>query len=167
LSKRFIGVDRSGDLNHPTDNLYYVATRFTRRKKETKWVVCVSYEQKKTFQKSVPEWHESIAAIMMFKAVNKIFHPGYSIQIDKDFQGQSREKVLYYMQRLFGSVNYGKPFWADPPIEFLPKEYSSSVKHADGKSKLARKKELPSDEVDPNVEDLLCILKKARRTKNR
>lgn len=167
MSKRFIGVDRSGDLKNPTDHLYYVATRHSRRKKEKKWVICVTKEQKKRFQKTVPECHELIGAIMMFKTVNSIFHPGYSIQVDKDYHGKSRKRVLYYMQRLFGSVNYGKPYCADPPIEFLPKEYSSSVKHADAKSKLARKKRLLPDEVDPNIEDLLNILKKARRIKNR
>jgi len=114
-------------------------------------------------QKRVVEWRESIAAIMMFKAINNVFHPGYSIQIDKDFHGSRLKKVRRYLKRLFGVVNYGRPYWADPPIEFLPKEYSMLIRRAHKKSKMARRKKIHPDEVDPNIEDLLEIIKQARK----
>lgn len=163
MRERFIGVDRSGEPSNPTDHLYYVATRYTRRNKQQKWVICLSRDKIEELRKSVVEWRESIAAIMIFKAINEVFHPGYSIQIDKDFHGSRLEKVRRYLKRLFGVINYGKPYWADPPIEFLPKEYSDYIRDADAKAGMARRKEIKPDERDPNIERLIEIIEQARR----
>lgn len=161
MAERFIGVDRSGSFKHPTDHLYFVATRFSRRR-QAKWVICIRRRTLKELRKRVADWQEKIAAIMMFKAINKIFHPGYSIQIDKDYQGKQLKKVRTYLKRLFGVVNYGKAFWANPPVEFLPDQYSSLIRHADRKAGMARRKRIPPNESDPDIEDLLEILEHAR-----
>lgn len=162
MSERFIGVDRSGEPTHQTDHLYYVATRISN-KRQKKCVVRLTRARIEKLRIVVAEWREKIAAIMMFYAINAIFHPGYSIQIDKDFLGSRQKKVKGYLKRLFGIVHYGKEFWADPPVEFLPKEHSELIRHADAKAKMARHKKIQPDASDPNIEKLLEILEEARR----
>lgn len=165
MSGRFIGVDRSGEPNHPTDHLYYVATRYSSRGKQKRWVVRLTRQTVEKLRKEVAEWQEKVAAVMTFKVVNEVFHPGYSIQIDKDFQGERLKKVRRYLKRLFGVVNYGRAYWADPPFEFLPKVFSEFIRDADTKALQARRKRIRPDETDPNIEKLLDILEKARRNK--
>ena len=162
MTERFIGVDRSGDFTHPTDHLYFVATRFSRRG-ELRRVIRLSREKIEELKRRVADYEEKLSAIMMFIAIDRIFHPGYSIQVDKDYEGRRLKKVRGYLKRLFGVVNYGRAFSADPPLEFLPKEYSSLIRHADKKANLARHKEIKPDESDPNIEELLKITEEARR----
>lgn len=163
LSERFVGVDRAGDFSDQHEHLYFVATRYSRRGKQIKWVICLTRSMIVQLRKQVADFEEKIFAIMIFKAVNQIFHPGYSIQIDKDYQGRRLRKVKGYVKRVFGVVNYGKAFFADPPLEFLPKEYSKMIRDADQKATRARHKEIKPDETDPNINRLLDIAEEARR----
>jgi len=120
-------------------------------------------------RKTVPDWEEKLAAILYFVSINHrdILQENYAILIDKDFQGTTLTKVERYLKRLFGVVNYGKDYRADPPFTFIPKiaDRTNSVRHADLKAQRARGKDLPPDETDPSIDKLLEILEDARRKK--
>lgn len=166
MTERFVGVDRSGELLSSTDHLYCVATKISRKGRQVKKIVCLEREKILEINRlNVPDWQEKIYAILFFKVINdpKIFQPGYVIHIDKDFQGKTKNKVGRYLKALFNRINYGKGFWADPPFEFLPDSISKYVDHAHQKAQEARKKNIPPDERNPALEDMLNLLEKLRR----
>jgi len=168
LSNRFIGVDIGGQLKQYPDHVYCVATR-NSDKGQRKRVVCLTRERIEELRKKVPDWEEKLAAILYFISVNHkdILQENYAIFIDKDFQGATLTKVERYLKRLFGKVNYGKGYRADPPFTFIPRieDRTDSVKHADIKAQRARGKDLLPDEKDPSIDELLEILEDARRKK--
>ncbi|KPV64257.1 MAG: hypothetical protein AOA66_0346 [Candidatus Bathyarchaeota archaeon BA2] len=161
MKKPFVGVDFAGQLEQPPHQ-YSVATRFSR-KKQHKWIICLSRDRINELSIGCADWREKIYAILILKTVNKVFQPGCVIHIDKEFHGTTQKKVSNYLRRLFGVINYGKGIWANPPFEFLPKEYSAYVREADRKSKQARRKMMHSNETDPPIEKMLEILEDARR----
>lgn len=168
MSDRFIGVDIGGQLKQSPGHVYCVATRKSS-KGQRKRIICLTRRTVEKLRKTVPDWEEKLAAILFFTSINDedILQENYAILIDKDFHGTTLTKVERYLKRLFGIVNYGKDYRADPPFTFIPKieDRSKVIKHADHKATQARRKVLPPDETDPPIDKLLEILEEARRKK--
>lgn len=165
MSERFIGVDIAGQLTQPPHHVYCVATLKSKKSGQQKWVVCLTRQRIDQLSKDNPDWIEKVSAILIFRSADALLEErgNYAIYIDKDFHGITRKKVSLYLKRLFGVINYGKGFRADPPFDFLPKELNKVIQHADKKATLARGKTLQPDETDPPMTRMLDILEEARR----
>lgn len=166
MSTRFIGVDISGELKKRPDHVYCVATR-TSNKGQRKYIVCLTRKRIEELRTKIPDWQEKLSAILIFRSLDcgAVLQENYAIHIDIDWHGITRKKVSRYLKRSFGFKNYGKGYRADPPFDFIPKELSEAVRHADRKASEARGKDslMKPDETDPPIDDLLEELEHARK----
>ena len=156
-----IGIDSSGLVTKPP--IRVVATRFSRRGKQVKYVIFLSKEKIKELALKYRDWNEKISAVLFFKAINgkNMFPqvPRYVIHIDREFHGKTRLKVYKYLKKLFGTIYSGKPDYTNPQITFRSKKGSQFVRHAHRKSQLAKRRKIPFDEKNPNITWMLNILK--------
>jgi hypothetical protein len=152
----FIGVDCSGQPNAPP--MIAVATRWSRRDKQNRWIVQVDANQINKHS-STPDWQEKIYASIVFRAADKILEPNYEIQIDKDFPSSKTErKVKQHLKYLFGCHHGGDPTKENPPISFKTRRSSQYVKEAHKKHGLAKENKMTIDEKT-NVDYLMKLLK--------
>ncbi len=155
--KPYIGVDCSGQPKTPP--LITVATRWSRRNKQNRWVVRIKKDRLKMYSKTYRDWQEKVYAAVFFKVINKILVPNYEIHICKELPtGKSREKVLKYLEGLFGLINSGEVEIEKPKISFRTVKTSEYVREADVKCTLTRKGNLIIDERSANLDWLMKLL---------
>lgn len=131
----FIGVDCSGQPNSPP--MIAVATRWTRRKKEHKWIVKISATQIAKYHEK-RDWQEKVYASLIFKALEEILQPNFTIHIDEDYQSaRQQKKILGYIRYLIGSFHSGDPGKEKPEIFIKTKRESKYVNDAHVKHQLA------------------------------
>jgi len=136
-----------------------VATRWSRRQKEKKWIAQVTKEQIERYSKKYRFWREKLYASLFFKVIDKIFAADYKIHIDKEFpQSKTQSRVHKYLKRLFGTIHSGDIEKENPEICFHTREHSKYVKHADMKSKLARGGKMKIDEKRATLDWLIQLL---------
>lgn len=152
----FIGVDCSGQPKYPP--LIAVATRWTRREHEDKWIVKISADKINKYS-TTRDWQEKVYAATIFKAIDKIFVPHYEIHIDEDFQQTNNQrKIREYLKYLFGSFHNGDPLLENPKISFQTKRRSKFVWDAHVKHCLVTQKKMPIDEKMAGIDYLMKIL---------
>lgn len=141
----FIGVDFSGQPNTP-QSMIGVATRYTRRKKEARWIVRIRAEEIGRYR-AKQDWQEKVYAAIAFKVIDKVLQPKYAIHIDKEYQDPNQQnKLIGYIEYLIGSFHSGDPEREKPDIETNTKYESVYVMDAHRKHKMAREGTLPIDE---------------------
>lgn len=154
----FIGVDCSGQPKSPP--MIAVATRWSRREKQNKWIVSITEDEIAKYRKEYADWQEKLYAVLFFKTIDKILVPNYEIHIDKECHGSNSEKKLFkYLKHLFGMIHYGEIEKQNPKIFFHTKEKSEYVEHADKKTKLARKGQIRINEKNTKLGWLMKLLK--------
>jgi hypothetical protein len=132
----FIGVDCSGQPNAPP--MIAVATRWSRRNLQKRWIVKITEKQIGKYH-ATRDWREKLYAALVFKAIDEIFEPYYTIHIDEDFQGtKAQYKVIKYLRLLIGSFHSGDALREKPEIFFQTKQASKYVREAHKKHQLAR-----------------------------
>lgn len=140
----FIGVDFGGQPNAPP--MIGVATRYTRRNKEDKWIVKISAEEISRYR-AKRDWQEKIYAALAFKVIDKVLQPNYSIDIDEEYQDpKQQKKVINYLKYLIGTFHSGDPEREKPGIKTNTKYKSKYVADAHRKHKEARACKLHIDE---------------------
>lgn len=139
-----IGVDCSGQPGKPP--MIAVATRWSRRDKQNKWIVKVAADQINKYC-SKRDWQEKIYASIVFKALDKVLEPNYEIHIDKDFPNPKKEqKVMGYLKYLIGCHHVGDATKEKPTISFKTRRKSEYVKDAHVKHKLVNDDKMKIDE---------------------
>ena len=152
-----IGVDCSGQPNSPKQPMIAVATRYSRRDKQNKWIVKVPREQIKRHY-SKRDWQEKIYACIVFKALDKILQPDYDIHIDRDYPDPNSErKVRRYLKSLIGYHHAGDPTKENPDIYFKSRRSSEYVMDAHRKHKLVNIHKMMVDEKT-NLDYLMKLL---------
>jgi hypothetical protein len=140
----FIGVDFSGQPNAPP--MIAVATRYTRRKKEHKWIVRINADEIAQ-HRSKRDWQERIYASMAFKVIDKVLQPNYVIHIDEEYQNpRQQKKVINNIKYLIGIFHSGDPDRENPDIKTKTKYKSEYVMDAHLKHSKARTGEMHIDE---------------------
>ena len=155
----FIGVDFAGQPNAPP--MIAVATRYTRRKKEHKWIVKINAEEIGRYR-GERNWRERIYAVLAFKVIDKVLQPHYEIHIDEEYQNcENQKKVINYVKYLIGVFHSGDPEKENPSIVTKTKYISAYVMDAHLKHNLARKGEIHIDEKT-GIAHLMLILEKIK-----
>jgi hypothetical protein len=150
-----IGVDCSGQPKSPP--MIAVATRWSRRDKENKWIVRVAREQIEKHC-SKRDWQEKIYASIVFKALDRVLQPNYDIHIDRDFPDPKKErKIKEYLKYLIGCHHAGDPTKENPNIFFKTRRSSEYVMEAHVKHGLAKDDKLKIDEKT-NLDYLMKLL---------
>jgi hypothetical protein len=140
----FIGVDFSGQPNAPP--MIAVATRYTRRKKENKWIVRINAKEIGRY-KGERNWREKVYAVLAFKVIDKVLQPNYEIHIDEEYQNhQNQKKVIDCVKYLIGVFHSGDPEKEKPNIFTKTKYTSPYVMDAHVKHGLARSGQMHIDE---------------------
>jgi len=153
----FIGVDCSGQPDTPP--MYAVATRFSRRKKQNKWIARVTQKDIKKYSIKYRDWKEKLYAALFFKVVDKIYVANYEIHIDKEFATSKMERRVYeHLKKLFGTIHSEEIEKENPKISFNIKEKSDYVRDADKKSKWARDGKIKVDENKTALDWLIKLL---------
>lgn len=135
-----------------------VATRWSRRDKQNKWIVKVAADQINKYR-SERDWQEKIYASIVFKALDKVLEPNYDIHIDKDFpNSRTEEKVKRYLEYLIGCHHVGDTTKEKPDISFKTRRKSEYVKDAHVKHGLASEDKMKIDEKT-NLDYLMKILR--------
>jgi len=148
-----VAVDSSGIVGQPP--VYMAAVRYTDKQKHS--IIHLDIMQEQKYKKQIrSDWKLILSSILIFKAVENLIKSNDIIQIDTDFQGKDKEKIKYYLKKLFGHKYNGNKL-ANPIIQFIPSRYSEDVKKADKKSKLARHKKIDRIKC-PNLKKELEIL---------
>ena len=154
----FIGVDCGGQPNAPP--MIAVATRYTRRNKEDKWISRLSVEEINK-HKAKRDWQEKVYASIVFKSIDRVLQPKYEIHLDEDYQNlKQRKKVLRYIKYLIGVFHAGDPAKENPTIYIKTKRNSKYVKDAHEKHCLARRGKIAIDEKT-GIDHLMKILEDA------
>ncbi len=153
----YVGVDCSGQPNSPP--VIAVATRFSRRNREVKWVVKVTRQRIMMYSKAHRDWQEKVYAAAFFRVLDKVFRERYEIHIDHELPNfKSQKKVEAYLQRLFGLVHAREILKQHPSICFKTKELSEYVREADRKATLAHDRKMNLDEKDASLDYLMKLL---------
>jgi len=136
-----------------------VATRWSRRDKQRKWIATVTKKQIEKYSRKYYDWQEKLYASLFFKVIDKILVIHYEIHIDKEFPKSKTETRVYkHLKRLFGMIHSGDIMKENPKISFHTKKHSDYVKHADKKSKLARQRRMKIDEKKTTLDWLMKLL---------
>lgn len=153
----FIGVDCSGQPHDPP--MYAVATRFSRRRKQNRWIARVSQEDVRRYSVTYRDWKEKLYASLFFKVIDRIYVANYEIEIDKEFPTSKMEKKVHdYLKCLFGTIHSGEIEKENPSICFKTKEESKYVRNADKKSKWAHKRTIQVDEKKTSLDWIMKLL---------
>ena len=140
----FIGVDCSGQPNSPP--MIAVATRWTRRRNEHKWIVKISAAQIAKHH-TKRDWQGKLYASLIFKAVDEVLQPNFVIHIDEDYQStRQQRKIVGYLKYLIGSFHSGDPAKENPEIFIKTKRDSKYVNDAHIKHQLASAGKMRIDE---------------------
>lgn len=150
----YIGVDCGGQPKSPP--LIAVATRWSRRERENKWIVQVTANQISK-HKGTRDWEERIYAAAIFKAIDKILVPHYKNH--KDFQEtKNQRKIQSYLKHLFGSFHAGDKLLENPEIQFQTIWSSKYVKDAHRKHRLVSERKMEIDEKTTAIDHIMKIL---------
>lgn len=153
----YIGVDCSGQPKMPP--MIAVATRWSRRQKQNKWIAQVKKEKISEYRRKYRDWQEKLYAALFFKVIDEILVPHYEIHIDKEFPKHKTElKVYEYLKHLFGMIHSGDINKENPKISFHTKKHSEYVRHADKKTKWARDHKMKIDDKNATVDWLIRLL---------
>ncbi len=157
-----IAVDTSGHVGDPP--IWVVATRTSKKSGQRHRVIYLSEQKHSEYEEYTPNWVEKLSAVLMFRAivglgpVLGIYFEGDVIQIDRDFQGDRRDRVESYLARLFFKEFEGQYPLSNPNILFNSVRESKDVKIADYKCTKARHGELAPTISDPELFTDLSLL---------
>jgi len=152
-------VDCSGQPKTPP--MIAVATRWSRRNIQQKYIIRATKKKISSYRKRYSDWQEKLYAALFFKVINgpNILRSGFEIHIDKELPNtQTQNKVLSYLLRLFGMIYSGEIDKQRPEIHFLTDKSSEYVKHADKKTRLARKGKIRINEKEAALDYLMKLL---------
>jgi hypothetical protein len=136
-----------------------VATRWSRRDKQTTWIAQVTKDQVDKYSKKYRNWQEKLYASLFFKVIDKVLAAEYEIHIDKELPiSKTQIKVHKYLRRLFGIIHSGDIRKENPKISFHTKKKSEYVKHADRKGNQARRETRKIDEKKTSLDWLMKLL---------
>lgn len=155
----YIGVDCSGQPKSPP--MIAVATRWSRRNRQNKWVARVKKERIDKYSKTYSDWQEKLYAALYFKVIDKILVANYEVHICRDLpEWKSRRKVTEHLKYLFGAIHSGEIEKENLTISFRTKKSSGYVRDADRKCRWARWGKLTIDERATNIDWLMRLLEK-------
>lgn len=157
-----IGVDTSGHVGAPP--IWVVATRWSKTSRQRHRALYLSDEEHSQYEDYIENWAEKLSAVLFFRAivgignVPGIYFLGDTIQIDRDFQGSRRDRVLGYLKRLFLREFQGQYPLSNPTILFNSVRESEDVKMADYKCTKARHGEIQAITLEDDLFGDLSVL---------
>ena len=141
-----IGVDCGGQPNAPRQGMVAVATRWSRRNKENRWISLLNSSEINKHE-GKRNWQEKVYASIVFKVIDEVLEANYSIHIDEDYQNTSQQKkILRYLHYLIGLSHAGDPTKENPEIKFQIKERSKYVQEAHKKHGLVSEGKMKIDD---------------------